>query len=106
MNSIWGTLFVPEVVEDNVEIFGVFLFIPHQKLLSWVNGSKAMVQSPLLKLECHQVLLLLIMSTIHISHPVSTHLSLGIYVFLILSVLKYHPGISTVHSFLSTSSPG
>lgn len=47
-------------------MFGVFFFVPHQKLLPWFDGLTTTIENPSLILECHEILLLAVTSAIHI----------------------------------------
>lgn len=64
--TICKAFFLPEVVKCNAEIFGVFLLIPQQQLLSWFNRSRATVENSPSILKSHQILFFIVTSTIHI----------------------------------------
>lgn len=68
----------PDAVESDAKILSVLLFIPHQKLLSWFDGSTRTVENLPLILECHQISLFIIMRTIHIPEEIKKRDNQGI----------------------------
>lgn len=57
---------IPKILKHDADFHGVVLLVPHQELLSCIDGSTAPVENPSLVLERHEILLIFITSAIYI----------------------------------------